>query len=318
MCNYHVRQLIHSNLLSHSILLGFFWSFPTFSRGGDILKLQALHLYSPVSLWKLGPKWVPHGMAFPLWGWAASWARSCSCVRRAGHCLHPTKIISSRKVCNSANEVKSSAKPDLITASIFGLLEMALRHQNARLWCWAAAFPWMGSVSVGGVGEQDVARFALGNRLGWGQLSCVCVCSWIKSLLYRFLLENREAFHVRVWRSISEWFRMSNSELLGCFLFYTWCFKHNFKNSGKSRYSGESKLNFICSTKAFFFFFLIWIWIIALSGCYSAKDRAWGLCCCCSVGMVWGCGGIEGLPLNLVQCGRPEAAVKGLEARVRG
>lgn len=49
---------------------------------------------------------------------------------------------------------------------------------------------------------------------------------------------------------------------------------NNFKNSGKSSYS-ESKLNFICSIKAlFFFFFLIWIWVIALSGCYSAKDRA--------------------------------------------
>lgn len=225
MCNYHVRQLIHSNLLSHSILLGFFWSFPTFSRGGDILKLQALHLYSPVSLWKLGPKWVPHGMAFPLWGWAASWARSCSCVRRAGHCLHPTKIISSRKVCNSANEVKSSAKPDLITASIFGLLEMALRHQNARLWCWAAAFPWMGSVSVGGVGEQDVARFALGNRLGWGQLSCVCVPG-LKASFIVFFWKTEKPFMF-----VSEEVSLNGS---GCLIRSFWvafCFIHGVLNT---------------------------------------------------------------------------------------
>lgn len=35
--------------------------------------------------------------------------------------------------------------------------------------------PWMGSLPVGGGGEQDVAHFVLRNYLGRGQLSCVCV-----------------------------------------------------------------------------------------------------------------------------------------------
>jgi len=42
-------------------------------------------------------------------------------------------MISSREVRNAANKVKTVAKPYLITVSVFGLLEMALGHQNGGL-----------------------------------------------------------------------------------------------------------------------------------------------------------------------------------------
>lgn len=159
----------------HTVFYWVFLVFPNFQQRRWYFKITgsaSVVTCKPLKAW---PRVHAAPVASSLRGRAASCAGSCSCARRAGHHLCPTEIISSRKVCNAGNEVKTLAKQDWITASIFGLLEMALRHQNARLRRWAAVFPWMGSVSVGGVGEQDVARFTLGNHLGWGQLSCVCV-----------------------------------------------------------------------------------------------------------------------------------------------
>lgn len=113
--------------------------------------------------------------------------RNCSLATLPGTA---SNMISSRKVQMAANKGENLAKPDLIAASGFGLLVVVLRHQIACLWHSGAAFPQMGP--VGGMGEQDVAHFILGNHVEWGQLYCVYF--WVKSPLYSFILENRGAF----------------------------------------------------------------------------------------------------------------------------
>lgn len=90
------------------LLLSFCLSSLTFSRGSGTLKLQTLHLQTPVSLQKPGPVWVLHQEA-----------GSC--------CLRLTKIISRRKVHNS---LKTLAKKYLLTTSILGLLGKVLRCQT--------------------------------------------------------------------------------------------------------------------------------------------------------------------------------------------
>lgn len=58
---------------------------------------------------------------------------------------------------------------------------------------------------------------------------------------------------------------------------------------------------------SYFGLFVIWIWVIALSGCYCAKDRARGICGgCCS----------EGLLLDLMQRGDVGLLQSSWEARV--
>lgn len=66
---------------------------------------------------------------------------------------------------------------------------------------------------------------------------------------------------------------MSNLELLSCFSFVPGVL-NNFKNGKAATVAVSEALFAVLKLSGFFFFFVIWIWVIALSGCYSAKDRA--------------------------------------------
>lgn len=97
------------------------------------------------------------------------------------------------------------AKKDLITVSIFGLLEanqiLLAPYVNLQGWvyiCWRCE-------SI-----QDETSF----------LGCV---SGLQPLFIIFLLKVwKNVFHVRVWLTVSEWFEMSGAELLGFLI--TFCF----------------------------------------------------------------------------------------------
>lgn len=168
---------------------------------------------------------------FPLWGRAASLAGSCSCVCCVRHHPCPTRIISSRKVHNAANKVKTLAKPGLITVSVFGLLETRLRHKN-KCWCLVTLSC---CISVGG----DCGCWR-GKRAGHDPV-CSGKPSGIRPSFIRVCaLELKASFIIFfckmkpfVSEEISERFRMSNSELLTFWI--TFCFTHGVLNRTSER-----------------------------------------------------------------------------------
>lgn len=109
----------------------------------------------------------------------------------ARHCLHPTKMISSRKVHIVANKVKTWLNQTWLLHLVLDYWQwhsdievLACGIQGLHFHRWACVC-WRG-------GRAGCFPFILGNHLGWGRLYCVYF--WIKSPLYHFLLENRGAF----------------------------------------------------------------------------------------------------------------------------
>lgn len=126
--------------------------------------------------------------------------------------LHPaSNTIPSRRVQIVLNKGKTWLNQIWLLYVVLGCWQWCW-HQSAQWWHSGAAFPQMGPVPVGGVGEQDIAHFILGNHVGWGQLYCVCL--WIKSPLHNFVLENRGAFQF-----LSEEISLSDS---GCRIWGFW------------------------------------------------------------------------------------------------
>lgn len=146
-----------------------------------------------------------------------------------------SKMILSRKVHSAAKG--ALAKKDLITTSIFGLLET-----DQILLAPYVELQWLGLYLL----ERWESI--------WVETSFLARVSGLQPLLIISLLEVwKNIFHVRVWQTVSEWFEMSGAELLGFLI--TFCFIPDILKTTSSpigKTVGESKLNFYLELEGFF------------------------------------------------------------------
>lgn len=169
--------------------------------------------------------------------WVFPLGRNCSWVHPARHCLHPTKMISSRRVHIIANKVKTWLNQALLLRLVLDywqwhsdIQELAFDIQGLRFHRWGLCL-WEGW-------ESRTFPTSSWETIS-DEASFIVSASGLKAPFIIFFWKIEEPFSCYLKKYL---WMVWDVEFGASGMLSALCFKHNFKNRGKSSYS-KSKLN---------------------------------------------------------------------------